>query len=152
MGNTGDSPGTTYAMSQRFDSSFLANQPGLNFRQLCRRFGISANTVVQGWRQRYRRAAVWGPSLIIAPATASPRQCPNHWPMSVIALRHLAGVWAAQAARRLRDCSSPRCGLHHMHGDLCAPPPSGLLPRGHGARPRLPTASSARNPPNFAMD
>ena len=40
-------------MSQRLEFVQLAQQPGVNFRQLCRRFGISARTGYK-WLARYR--------------------------------------------------------------------------------------------------
>ena len=95
-------------MSQRFEFVVLASQPGINFRQLCRRFGISAKTGYK-WRQRYRA----GGSAALADQSrrprCSPRQCPAATAAAVVALRQQEPAWGGRKLRRrLRDLQQPQ--------------------------------------------
>lgn len=94
-------------MSQRFEFVVLASQAGINFRQLCRRFGISAKTGYK-WRHRYR---VGGRAALVDHSRRpqrSPRQCPTAVAAAVIALRQQQPTWGGRKLRRrLRDLDQP---------------------------------------------
>ena len=88
-------------MSQRHEFVLLAGQAGVNFRQLCRRFGISPKTGYK-WRQRYRAG---GASALVDQSRRpqrSPRQCPAEVAATVIALRQAQPAWGGRKLRRRR--------------------------------------------------
>jgi len=99
---------TSTFMSQRFEFVVLASQAGINFRQLCQRFGISAKTGYK-WCQRYLvggQAALGDRSRR---PQRSPRQCPAAVAAAVIALRQQEPTWGARKLRRrLHDLAQPQ--------------------------------------------
>jgi len=86
-------------MSQRFEFVVLAGQAGINFRQLCRRFGISAKTGYK-WRQRYRAGGQAALTDHSRRPRNSPRQCPEVVAAPVIALRQQEATWGGRKLRR----------------------------------------------------
>lgn len=86
-------------MSQRHEFVLLASQAGVNFRQLCRRFGISPKTGYK-WRHRYRTGGA--PALVDRSRRPqrSPRQCPEAIAAAVIALRQAQPAWGGRKLRR----------------------------------------------------
>src|SRR5215207_5843662 len=59
-------------MSSRQEFLTLAEQPGISFSQLCRRFGISRKTGYK-WRRRYREKGAAG----LADRSRRPRHSPR---------------------------------------------------------------------------
>jgi transposase InsO family protein len=86
-------------MSLRQEFLALANQPGSNFSQLCRRFGISRKTGYK-WRCRYRENG----ATDLADRTRRPRHSPRRSKPSieqqVLAIRDQYG-WGA---RKIKKC------------------------------------------------
>ncbi|HSH92685.1 MAG TPA: helix-turn-helix domain-containing protein, partial [Roseimicrobium sp.] len=90
-------------MSQRYEFVSLAEQAGINFRQLCRRFGVSAKTGYK-WRRRYKA----GGFDTLADHSRRPRGQPATCAVSVaeevLALRREHPSWGGRKLRRrLRD-------------------------------------------------
>jgi len=86
-------------MSQRQEFLGLVAQPGSNFSQLCRRFGISRKTGYKWWR-RYRETGVSG----LADQSRRPQHSPRHsqpaLEQQVLAVRDQYG-WGA---RKIKTC------------------------------------------------
>lgn len=86
-------------MSQRQEFLGLAAQPGSNFSQLCKRFGISRKTGYKWWR-RYRETGVNG----LADQSRRPQHSPRHsqpaLEQHVLAVRDQYG-WGA---RKIKTC------------------------------------------------
>ena len=86
-------------MSLRHEFLGLAAQPGSNFSQLCRRFGISRKTGYKWWR-RYRETGVSG----LADQSRRPQHSPRHsqpeLEQQVLAVRDQYG-WGA---RKIKTC------------------------------------------------
>ena len=100
MGHTGRMPWITQTtMSQRTEFVQLASQPGVNFRQLCRRFLISAKTGYK-WRQRFLAG---GPAPLADRSRrprSSPRTCAAAMTQAVLALRQAHPAWGGRKLRR----------------------------------------------------
>jgi transposase InsO family protein len=86
-------------MSLRQEFLALAAQPGNNFSQLCRRFGISRKTGYK-WRRRYRETGITG----LADQSRRPQHSPRHsepaLEQQVLAVRDQYG-WGA---RKIKTC------------------------------------------------
>ena len=99
---------TSTAMSQRHEFVHFASQPGVNLRQLCRRFGISPKTGYK-WLLRYRTGGTEALADRSRRPKHSPKQCPAETAALVIAVRQANPVWCGRKLRRrLLD-------LHHPH-------------------------------------
>ena len=89
-------------MSQRLEFVQLAQQPGVNFRQLCRRFGISARTGYK-WLARYRAQGPAG----LADRSRRPQRSPEQYAPTVAAtvltLYEQWGWGGRKLRRRLLD-------------------------------------------------
>src|ERR1700683_863116 len=98
---------TPTAMSQRQEFVLLSIQAGVNFRQLCRRFGISCKTGYK-WRGRYRRG---GSAALVDRSRrplGSPRASAPAVVAAVVALRQAHPVWGGRKLqRRLQDLHHP---------------------------------------------
>jgi len=94
-------------MSHRHEFVLLASQSGVNFRQLCRRFGISPKTGYK-WHQRYQAG---GHAALVDRSRRplhSPRQCPAEVAAAIMALRQKEPAWGGRKLRRrLRDLHQP---------------------------------------------
>lgn len=86
-------------MTLRQEFLVLAQPPGTNFSQLCRRFGISRKTGYK-WRQRYRDQGVAGLADRSRRPQHSPRRSPPAVEQSVLAIRDEYG-WGA---RKIKTC------------------------------------------------
>jgi transposase InsO family protein len=100
MGNTWGMPWiTTTMMSQRLEFVRLAGQAGINFRQLCRRFNLSAKTGYK-WRRRFAEAGEAG----LADRSRRPRCSPGlsspEIATQVIAVRTEHPTWGGRKLRR----------------------------------------------------
>ena len=90
-------------MSQRHEFVLLAGEAGSNFRQLCRRFGISPKTGYK-WRQRFRSDGVAGLADRSRRPKTSPRLTAAAASAEVIAVRQAHPTWGGRKLhRRLRD-------------------------------------------------
>jgi transposase InsO family protein len=90
---------TATAMSQRHEFVILASQAGRNFRQLCRRFGISAKTGYK-WLRRFTAGGFNGLADRSRRPKTSPRQCPPEVAAKVIAVRQQNPTWCGRKLRR----------------------------------------------------
>lgn len=86
-------------MLQRQEFVCLAQQAGINFRGLCRRFGISAKTGYK-WMQRYRGEGPPGLRDRSRRPKRWPRQSPVEVTAAVIALRQAQPTWGGRKLRR----------------------------------------------------
>ena len=104
MGNSRGMPWITHTtMSQRHEFVLLAGEAGSNFRQLCRRFGISPKTGYK-WRQRFRSDGVAGLADRSRRPKTSPRLTAAAASAEVIAVRQAHPTWGGRKLhRRLRD-------------------------------------------------
>ena len=94
-------------MSQRYEFVLLASQAGVNIRQLCRRFGISAKTGYK-WLNRYEAGGAEALGDRSRRPKCSPRQCEPEMAAKVVALRQQQPAWGGRKLRRrLRDLGSP---------------------------------------------
>ncbi len=95
-------------MSQRFEFVVLASQVGTNFRQLCRRFGISPKTGYK-WCARY---ATGGAAALVNQSRRpkrSPGSCGEAMAAKVVALRREHPTWGGRKLRRrLQDLAVAR--------------------------------------------
>src|SRR6185369_1770505 len=92
----------TDLMYQRLEFVLLAGQPGVNFRELCRRTGISAKTGYK-WCERH---ATQGPGALVDQPRRpkrSPRQCAPELAALVVALHHETTWGGRKLRRRLLD-------------------------------------------------
>ena len=94
-------------MSQRNEFVILAGQSGVNFGQLCARFGISRKTGYK-WKRRY----IAGGDKALADSSrrpkSSPRSCPPQVEAAVIRLRQSHPTWGGRKLRRrLQDLKEP---------------------------------------------
>jgi transposase InsO family protein len=89
-------------MSQRLEFVLLAMQRGVNFRELCRRFRVSAKTGYK-WRQRY----VPGETATLSDRSRRPRRSPEQYAGTVVnELLELYQQWGwggRKLRRRLLD-------------------------------------------------
>jgi transposase InsO family protein len=108
MGNTHGMPwNTATIMSRRHEFVLLASQPGINFRQLCRRFGISAKTGYK-WRQRFRCGGTAALADQSRRPKTSPGSCAQELALGVLALRREHPAWGGRKLRRrLQDLGHP---------------------------------------------
>lgn len=86
-------------MSQRYEFAILAGQPGVNMKELCRRFGISRKTGYK-WRQRYREG---GAAALVDRSRRprrSPARCRETLAAEVLALRAAHPTWGGRKLRR----------------------------------------------------
>jgi len=89
-------------MSRRLEFVLLASQAGVNFRQLCRRFGISAKTGYK-WRQRHRGGGAAALQDRSRRPHRSPQRCSEQLAAVVVHL-HQQTTWGGRKLhRRLRD-------------------------------------------------
>jgi len=86
-------------MSQRHEFVLLASQAGVNFRQLCQRFKISAKTGYK-WHQRYKAGGAAALEDRSRRPLRSPRRCPADVAAAVIALRQEQPAWGGRKLRR----------------------------------------------------
>lgn len=90
-------------MSQRHEFVLLAKSAGINLRELCRRYGISAKTGYK-WIARYRAEGESGLADRSRRPRRSPRLCPPPIAEAVIALRQEEPTWGGtKLRRRLQD-------------------------------------------------
>ena len=108
MGNTWAMPWTTQtAMSQRHEFVLLASKAGVNFRQLCRRFRISAKTGYK-WLKRFRLGGLAALGDRSRRPQKSPQTCGPAVAQKVMALRQEHPTWGGRKLRRrLRDLHEP---------------------------------------------
>ena len=59
-------------MSQRYEFAILAGEPGLSFKELCRRFGISRKTGYK-WLRRFDA----GGRRALTDRSRAPHRCPH---------------------------------------------------------------------------
>lgn len=95
-------------MIQRLEFVLLGGEVGVNFRQLCRRCGISAKTGYK-WLRRYRA----GGSAALADRSRrpkhSPKRCGEAISAEVAALRREHPAWGGRKLRRrLQDLKHPQ--------------------------------------------
>ncbi|HEY4301430.1 MAG TPA: IS481 family transposase [Candidatus Didemnitutus sp.] len=89
-------------MSQRLEFVLLARQPGVNFRELCRRFGISAKCGYK-WRARFEEGGQKG----LTDQCRRPHRCPEQYAGEVVG--ELVGLYqqwgwgGRKLRRRLQD-------------------------------------------------
>ena len=86
-------------MTLRQEFVALAQQPGVNFSRLCRRFGISPKTGYK-WRHRYRLEGAAGLADRSRRPQHSPRRSPPDVEQGVLAIRDQYG-WGA---RKIKKC------------------------------------------------
>ncbi len=86
-------------MSQRHEFVVLASEAGVNIRQLCRRYQISAKTGYK-WLQRYRAGGVAALADRSRRPRVSPRQCAAAVAEAVVALRQVQPSWGGRKLRR----------------------------------------------------
>src|ERR1044072_5335084 len=89
-------------MSQRLEFVLLARQPGVNFRELCARFGVSAKTGYK-WSRRHAEAGSEGLLDQSRRPKRSPRQCSEAMAAEVLALYKQWGWGGRKIRRRLQD-------------------------------------------------
>lgn len=93
---------TPNLMSQRLEFVLLAKQPGVNFRELCARFGVSAKTGYK-WRERHLVAGPEGLWDRSRRPKHSPTQCSEAIAAQVVALYEQWGWGGRKIRRRLQD-------------------------------------------------
>src|SRR5437660_8669514 len=86
-------------MSLRQEFVALAQQPGTNFSQLCRRFGISRKTGYKWWR-RYRESGTIGLADRLRRPQHSPRRSRPAIEKEVLLIRDEHG-WARARSKRV---------------------------------------------------
>lgn len=86
-------------MSQRHEFAILAGQPGVNFKQLCQRYGISRKTGYK-WRDRYREGGVEALGDRSRRPHRSPKQCAAVLAREVLAVRTAHPAWGGRKLRR----------------------------------------------------
>lgn len=86
-------------MSRRLEFVLLARQAGVNFRQLCRRFGISAKTGYK-WRGRYAQGGAAALQDRSRRPEHSPQRCAATVSAAVAALRREHPTWGGRKLRR----------------------------------------------------
>src|SRR5687767_13835095 len=106
-------------MTLRQEFLALAQQPGVNFSQLCQRFGISRKTGYK-WRRRYRERGIEHLADHSRRPHHSPRRSPPALEEKVLAVRDQYG-WGA---RKIKACLE-RAG----HGPLAKSTVHGILLR-----------------------
>lgn len=90
-------------MSERLEFVLLAKQEGVNFRQLCRRFGVSVKTGCK-WRKRHAEGGVPALRDRSRRPKHSPKQCAESVAQAVIRLRNAQPTWGGRKLRhRLRS-------------------------------------------------
>src|SRR5258706_6518641 len=104
MGNTWAMPWITQTtMSQRHEFVLLASEAGINFRQLCRRFRLSAKTGYK-WLKRFRAGGIAALGDRSRRPRCSPHTCAAELVGKVIAVRKEHPTWGGRKLRRrLRD-------------------------------------------------
>lgn len=90
---------TQTLMSQRHEFVLLASEAGVNFRQLCRRFRLSAKTGYK-WLKRYRAGGVAGLKDQSRRPRLSPRTCDAEVAGKVLAVREEHPTWGGRKLRR----------------------------------------------------
>ena len=94
-------------MSQRHEFVLLASKAGVNFRQLCRRFRISAKTGYK-WLKRFRLGGLAALGDRSRRPQKSPQTCGPAVAQKVMALRQEHPTWGGRKLRRrLRDLHEP---------------------------------------------
>jgi len=108
MGNTWAMPWLIQTtMSQRHEFVLLASKPGVNFRQLCRRFRISPKTGYK-WKKRFAAAGVTALIERSRRPKHSPQTTAAAATAAVLAVREANPTWGGwKLRRRLLD-------LHHL--------------------------------------
>ena len=86
-------------MTQRLEFVLLAAQAGVNFRRLCRRFGISPKTGYK-WKQRYREGGNAALRDRSRKPKSSPRRCGMDVAAKVVELRREQPTWGGRKLRR----------------------------------------------------
>lgn len=98
---------TKTPMSQRHEFVLLAGQAGTNFRQLCRRFGISPKTGYK-WRKRFAAQGAAGLTDRSRRPLHSPKRCLEATAAKVLAERAAHPTWGGRKLRRrLQDLQVP---------------------------------------------
>lgn len=94
-------------MTQRFEFVLLAQEPGVNFRELCRRFQISAKSGYK-WLRRFKEGGIEALKDRSKRPRHSPRVCPIEVAAKVVALRQRHPTWSGRKLRRrLVDLGHP---------------------------------------------
>lgn len=94
-------------MTQRYEFVILAQEGGVNFRELCRRFGISRKTGYK-WLERYRAEGAAALRDQSRRPKRSPAQCPAAVAATVLAVRAEHPTWGGRKLRRrLQDLGKP---------------------------------------------
>lgn len=121
---------TKDTMSLREEFVCLASQEGVNRRELCRRFGISAQTAYK-WLARYGQEGQAG--LVDRPRRPhhSPSETPPTIQASVVAMRTQHPAWGGRKiSRRLQDMGLPSVApstvssILNRHGLILPPDPA----------------------------
>ena len=108
MGNTWAMPWLTQTtMSQRHEFVLLASKAGVNFRQLCRRFRISAKTGYK-WKARFATEGVVGLADRSRRPKRSPKTIRAEATAAVLAIRSANVTWSGRKLRRrMQDLKQP---------------------------------------------
>ena len=103
MGNTLGMPWhTPDLMSSRLEFVLLASQAGVNFRQLCRRYRVSAKTGYK-WKKRYREGGAEALGDRSRRPVRSPSRCRPETEAQVVTLYQETLYGGFKLRRRLRD-------------------------------------------------
>ena len=86
-------------MSLRHEFVILASEAGVNFKQLCGRFGVSRKTGYK-WLERYRSGGVAALAERSRRPKSSPRQCAPAVAARVLEVRHAHPSWGGRKLRR----------------------------------------------------
>ncbi|MDB6166787.1 MAG: Integrase catalytic region, partial [Lacunisphaera sp.] len=86
-------------MIKRLEFVVLASEAGIDFRQLCRRFGISAKTGYK-WRKRHRAGGAAALEDQSRRPHRSPKRCAEAVAEAVIGLRREHPTWGGRKLRR----------------------------------------------------
>ncbi len=122
---------TQTTMSQRYEFVSLAAQAGINFRQLCRRFGVSPKTGYK-WRRRYQAGGFDALANQSRRPCGQPATCLPSVVQDVLTLRQEHPTWGGRKLRRrLQDlgkvgvpAASTCTAILRRNGLLTAPGPS----------------------------
>jgi transposase InsO family protein len=145
-------PWKTSAHQQRLDFVSVAVQPHVNFRDLCRKFTISAPTGYK-WLARYRAVGANGLHELSRGPRRSPQQFRSPWRNEIITLRRKYPNWGAKKLHILLQHKHPRArkqpslrtlGRWLKAADLTVPPQPRSRPGPQVERPTL-TQSTLSN-------
>jgi transposase InsO family protein len=86
-------------MSQRYEFAILAAHSGVNFTELCRRYGISRKTGYK-WFDRFSEGGAAALEDQLRRPRCSPKQCPEAVADKVLKLRAAHPAWGGRKLRR----------------------------------------------------